>query len=205
MAPGPRERLISSAIGLVRRHGVAGTGITELLAASNAARRSVYQHFPGGKHELIAESTRVAGKAISAAIATAATTDDPLDGLASFVRGWKDTLTASDFTAGCPIVAAALAGTDAPGVPAVAAAAFAEWNDLISAQLATAGIEPEAARSLATMAISSVEGAVVLAICSRSLQPLDRVHRHLTELVEHHLPNTAPSTTDAKTAYAPRP
>ncbi|WP_372442056.1 TetR/AcrR family transcriptional regulator [Nocardioides limicola] len=57
----PRERLLRSSIALVRAHGVEGTGLTELLERSGTARRSIYQHFPGGKDELIAASTRAAG------------------------------------------------------------------------------------------------------------------------------------------------
>ena len=51
MPPGPRERLIASAIDLVRARGVDGTGLAELLEHSGTARRSIYQHFPGGKAE----------------------------------------------------------------------------------------------------------------------------------------------------------
>src|SRR5258706_426767 len=51
-----RERLIASAIEMLRRHGVAGTGLAELLENSGTARRSVYVNFPGGKSELMAEA-----------------------------------------------------------------------------------------------------------------------------------------------------
>ena len=48
-----RERLIASAIELLRRNGVAGTGLAQLLEHSGTARRSVYVNFPGGKSELV--------------------------------------------------------------------------------------------------------------------------------------------------------
>ncbi|WP_211357946.1 TetR/AcrR family transcriptional regulator [Amycolatopsis cihanbeyliensis] len=180
--------MITSAIDLVRRRGVAGTGVTELLTASNTARGSIYQHFPGGKQQLVEESTRVAGQVLTAAIAAATEVGDPLDALESFVRMWQETLTTTDFTAGCPVVAAALAGHDAPGLPAAAAEAFTEWNDLIATKLADSGVEPGTARSLATFTISAVEGAVILALSTRSVRPLEDVHRHLVELVRLHLP-----------------
>lgn len=186
MADGPRERLIMSAIDLVRRNGVAGTGLTELLAHSNSARRSIYMHFPGGKDELMAESTRFAGDFIGATIAELAAKHSPTESLALFVDTWRELLTNSGFTAGCPIAAAALAGADASATP-VAAEVFAGWSRHVTQQLVAEGVAAETADSLATMAIASIEGAVILAICSRSTTPLDQVQVHLTELVEHHL------------------
>src|SRR6478609_753257 len=57
----PRERLLDATITSLRRHGVQGTGIAELLSSSGTARQSIYQHFPGGKAELVAAATRRAG------------------------------------------------------------------------------------------------------------------------------------------------
>lgn len=184
MNPGPRERLITGAIALVRERGVAGTGITELLARSDTARRSVYQNFPGGKGQLIEESTRVAGQAMSAVIADLIKDGDPADTLAAFIAMWKDLLVASDFTAGCPVVAAALGGTEAPMAPAAAAEAFAGWEKLITEHLEGAGVR--AAASLATTAVCAIEGAIVVAQAARSVAPLDRVGAHLAELVSLH-------------------
>lgn len=187
MAASPRDRLINGAISLIRERGVAGAGITELLTRSNTARRSIYVNFPGGKAQLVEESTRVAGQAMGAAIAHHTTSADPAQALAAFIQMWKDTLVASDFTAGCPNAAAAVAGAEAPSAPAAAAVAFTDWQTRISAQLQRCGTDAEAARSLATTAVAAVEGAVMLATASRSVQPLDDVGRHLTELVHIHI------------------
>lgn len=185
MVDGPRERLINSAIHLVRRNGLAGTGIAELLEHSKTARRSIYMHFPRGKDELIETSTRAAGTVMSATIARLTASDDPAQSIEAFVRMWRSILADSDFTAGCPVVAAALGGSEAQSAPAAAAAVFRDWERLISAQLVRLGVPTARADSLATMTIGSVEGAIVLAIASRSLQPLERTQLHLTELVEH--------------------
>lgn len=185
--PGPRERLIGSTIALMRRHGVAGTGISELLEHSNTARRSIYMHFPRGKEQLVEESTRAAGTFIREVIATAAELDDPADGVSAMIEIWKDILLASDFTEGCPVVAAALAGAEVPSAPTIAATAFRDWEALISAQLARAGLKSSTAASLATMAVASVEGATILAMSGKSVSPLERTQTHLIELIESHL------------------
>lgn len=187
MTPSPRERLIAGTIALVRERGVAGTGITDLLARSDTARRSVYQNFPRGKAQLVEESTRVAGQLMSSIIAEFTATDSPVESLVAFVQMWKDTLEASDFTAGCPIVAAALGGTEAPLAPAVAAEVFDDWMNLLAAQLERAGVGESVARSLAATTVCAIEGAAVLAISSRSVRPLDQVAVHLAELVSLHL------------------
>jgi TetR/AcrR family transcriptional regulator, lmrAB and yxaGH operons repressor len=62
VADGPRERLVASAIELVRERGVDATGVAELLDHSQTARGSIYKHFPGGKSELVTASTKEAGE-----------------------------------------------------------------------------------------------------------------------------------------------
>ncbi len=109
-----RERLIDSAIELLSRNGVAGTGLAELLEHSGTARRSVYVNFPGGKSELVTEATRAAGRHIDSTLAGAAPDGDGRESLAAFVESWKETLRSSDYAAGCPIVAAALGRTESP-------------------------------------------------------------------------------------------
>ncbi|MFC1474345.1 TetR/AcrR family transcriptional regulator [Rhodococcus qingshengii] len=188
--PGPRERLIKSAIDLVRERGVAGTGITELLEHSNTARRSIYMHFPRGKTELIEESTRTAGQIMGSILAHYTSGENPAESLRNFIEMWKSALVASDFTAGCPIVAAALAGPSAASAPEVAADVFRHWENLLTEQLQRADVDEGTARSLATMAVCAVEGAVIVAISSRSVIPLDQVGTHLSELVSlHHGPS----------------
>lgn len=57
---GPRQRLIDSAIAMMRERGVHATGLADLLKRSGTARNSIYQHFPEGKAELIAAAEREA-------------------------------------------------------------------------------------------------------------------------------------------------
>src|ERR1700730_14822286 len=84
-----RDALIASVTGLVRRRGVAGTGLNALLEDSGVARRTVYLNFPGGKAELVAEATRRAGEALSTAIRSADDGGDPAQELQTFIAGWE--------------------------------------------------------------------------------------------------------------------
>lgn len=183
MARRARERLIASAVELIRRNGVAATGIAELAAHSNTARRTIYLNFPGGKDELLAEATRSAGESIDAAIDDATVKDDPVAAIDGFITVWKQALVASDFKAGCPIAAAALAREVAPTLPAVAADSFAHWRSKLSRQLSGEGQNSAVAQSLATTIIAAVEGAVIMSLAGRSVQPLDDIRPHLAGLV----------------------
>jgi TetR/AcrR family transcriptional regulator, lmrAB and yxaGH operons repressor len=181
-----RDALIASVTGLVRRRGVAGTGLSALLEDSGVARRTVYLNFPGGKEELIAEATRESGQALTAVIQSAG--DDPAVAIQAFIGGWKAALSESELEAGCPIVAAILGRSDAPAAADVAAAAVNEWQTIIADRLAAAGVDAGNARSLASLTIAAIEGAVILAQASQSAEPLDHVGHHLIETIKSYLP-----------------
>lgn len=183
---GPRDRLVTSAIELVRRKGVAGTGLTELLEHSGAARRSIYQHFPDGKAELIETSTRAAGEFMTARLAALVDAQPTADALRAFVGQWKELIADSGHESGCPVVGAALGRSDAPGAADAAGAAFADWARVLAASLRRDGVADGAAESLATLAVSSIEGAIVLSLAGRSTKPLDQVCGHVVELIERH-------------------
>ncbi len=162
---------------LLRRHGVHGTGIAEVLARSGTARQSIYQHFPGGKAELVVAATRRAGEFI----VDLSDDDDPHAHVDARIDWWIGQLERHDYALGCPIAAAALAGPDSPTIVAAASEVFDDWTERFASLLIAAGADPEAATSLARFQLSAMEGAIMLARARRSTTPLDdvRVHVHL--------------------------
>jgi len=54
--PGNRERMLEAAISLMRRTGLSGAGINEVVRESQAPKGSIYHYFPGGKQQLAAEA-----------------------------------------------------------------------------------------------------------------------------------------------------
>jgi TetR/AcrR family transcriptional regulator, lmrAB and yxaGH operons repressor len=191
-----RETLIASITGLVQRRGVAGAGLSALLEDSGVARRTVYLNFPGGKAELVTEATRIAGQAFSEMIRSADDGDDPVQAVRTFIDLWKAQLGATEMEAGCPIVAAILGRSEAPAAAQAAAEAVDDWRAILAERLAGSGVDAENARSLATLAVAAIEGAVIIALASGSTDALDAVGRHLVEVIELHLPaRGAPTTT----------
>jgi TetR/AcrR family transcriptional repressor of lmrAB and yxaGH operons len=180
---GPRERLITAAIELVSERGVEGAGLTDLLGRSSSARRSIYQHFPGGKLELIEASTRAAGEWMRSALRQFGAAMDAPTLLTEMIRQVAASLVGSDYRLGCPIAAAAAVSADAAGVREAAAAVFAGWVEEIEALLVRDGREREEAHSLAGFLVSAVEGAMLCARATRSTEPLDQAAEHLTRLL----------------------
>jgi TetR/AcrR family transcriptional repressor of lmrAB and yxaGH operons len=183
VSQGPRERLITAAVELVREHGVEGAGLSGILERSNTARRPVYQHFPGGKLELIDASTRVAGEWTQLTIRELGATMDASELLPEMIRLLSADLVAGDYRLGCPIAAAAAASADASAVQEAAGAAFDGWVEEIGAVLVREGREREEARSLAGFAVSSVEGTLLCARATRSTEPLRQAGEHLATLL----------------------
>jgi AcrR family transcriptional regulator len=180
-----RERLTSATAALMQRHGVAGTGIAEILSTSGVTRRSIYLNFPGGKAELVAAATRSAGDELTSTLRSCVEQPDPIK---AFTRMWSDVLIGTDFEGGCPIVAAAFSRAEAPEAASTAADVFVEWCQLLADRLHDDGINRSAAQSLSTTIVASLEGAVMLSRAAQSTKPLEQVARHLNELVSQHRP-----------------
>src|SRR5580704_8139075 len=52
----PRERMVRSAAQLIRRKGVSGTGMREIVIEADAPRGSLQHYFPGGPAELVSDA-----------------------------------------------------------------------------------------------------------------------------------------------------
>lgn len=167
-----RAKMLSSAVEVLRERGAAGVTIDEVLARSGAPRGSVYHHFPDGRMQLVAEALQLAGERITALIDDAVPQGGiPL--LRRFVSFWEHTLTSSDFSAGCPVAAAAMGSADdALALTAVAGEIFTQWRDALTRAFVADGFGVADATSLAVTAIAALEGAVVLCRATRTLDPL---------------------------------
>jgi AcrR family transcriptional regulator len=175
--------MIRSAAVLFRERGVYGTSLSDVVEHSSAPRGSIYHWFPGGKAQLAEEATRYSGEFIAGGIAAALEEDDPVAAVRAFAALWQEILSDSDFSAGCPIVSATLEGDRAPAARDAAGAAFARWQELLADAFGRRGVAPARAKSLATLAIAAVEGAIVISRAQRSSAPLERVADELETIV----------------------
>jgi TetR/AcrR family transcriptional regulator, lmrAB and yxaGH operons repressor len=178
-----RKKMLVSAAQVMRERGAAGVTIDEVLARSGAPRGSVYYHFPEGRNQILAEALRYSGESITAMIDDAAGWGAKAL-LREFVEFWERLLTEGDFTAGCPVVAAAIGCDDDPTLSTEAGAILGRWCAALTRAFANDGFEDACAASLAMMSISALEGAIVLSRSTRSTDPLRQVGDQLEFLVK---------------------
>ncbi|AFC46117.1 putative transcriptional regulatory protein [Mycobacterium intracellulare MOTT-02] len=177
--------MVVSAALLIRERGAHATAISDVLEHSGAPRGSAYHYFPGGRTQLLCEAVDYAGDHVAAIIADAASGLDLIDTL---IDKFRQQLLDSDFRAGCPIVAVSVEAGEQDAermAPVVerAAAAFDRWTDLIAQRFIADGIARERAGELAVLAITALEGAILLVRVRRDLMPLDVVRRQVRELL----------------------
>jgi AcrR family transcriptional regulator len=175
--------MVESAALLFREQGYTGTGFRDVIEHSGAPRGSIYHHFPRGKTELAAETVRYAGSVIARQIDRLARDGDAVAVLRAFVRWWERLLEESDFRAGCPVVAVAVEAHEDADLVTATGEAFAGWERALAATLRRSGTRPARARRIATLAIASIEGAVVMCRARRSTKPLLDVGRELEETI----------------------
>ncbi len=173
----PRERMIRSAAQLIRRKGVSGTGLREIVVEADAPRGSLQHYFPGGKEELVSDALLWTGDVAARRIKRSLSklkSRAPSALLASIVDAWRRDLTDEQFSAGCPLVAAA-ADTAATSeqLRHVLRDAFDGWVEPLSESLVDRGVPLERADNLAMVIIAALEGAIILARIRRDLIPLD--------------------------------
>lgn len=172
-----REKMVRTAALLLAKRGLQGASFSEVLAASGAPRGSIYHHFPEGKDQLVAEALALAQARALGELERHR--QEPAPEVArAFVQLWRDVLVASDFRAGCAVVAVTVAA-DAEPLVAKAAAVFREWQDALSGLLAAGGIAPERSSSLAALLIAASEGAVIVARAQGSIDRFDAVAEEL--------------------------
>ena len=177
----PRARMVESAALLLRERGLTGTGMRDIAEHAKAPRGSLQHYFPGGKEQVVTEALDWVAAQLDA------TLSDP-DASARDVIGrmfgrWRKILQRTDFLAGCPIVATI---TDANGDDALigkAAETFVRWRTSLADALRRGGLPRVRAERIAILAISALEGAIVLARAEQDLAAYEIVAKEMSALV----------------------
>jgi len=174
-----RARMVEGAVALLATRGLEGTSFSDVLERTGAPRGSVYHHFPGGKDELVAA-------AIDCALLQV---QDLMNGVAGapatevaefFLDAWRQTLTRSGFSAGCALVAVAVA-TDSAELRSKTASAFRAWQAHLAALLERGGLSAAAAARHAGLLLAASEGAVIISRAQGDLTSFDATAAALLE------------------------
>ena len=179
--------MIASTALLMRERGARATSIDAVLEHSGAPRGSVYHHFPGGREQLLRESTEYAGEYVARRLEQAPA-GDPLAALDALIDEYCATLATTDFRAGCPVMAVAVeSAEEGPDLRDDVAGVFDRWRQTIARSFVTSGIDDARADELAMLVIASFEGAVVLSRAYRDLAPLENLRHELHRLLDAEL------------------
>lgn len=173
--PNTRDILIEAMSDCLQEYGYRSTSTTQVLAKTGVSRGSLYFHFPGGKEALAVAAVQASGRRISDWIVSEfAACPDAAMAAARMVDGFAAALGSSGFTKGCPVALSALeAGEQEPSLRSAIEAVYTDWQQAISTGLAGYGMEAPGAERLAQLALIQIEGALLLARVTKSLQPMD--------------------------------
>lgn len=171
--PKHRQAIVSAAVRLFRRQGYAATGLAQIVEASGAPKGSVYHYFPAGKAAIGAAAVTMAGETVRATIAALPPGERPGDFLRAYARLMGGWLRASGFRDGSPIASVVLeqAAQD-DEIAAAAREVYAAWRGAMAGRLVASGLGEAAAERIALLAITNLEGSLILARAERSEAPV---------------------------------
>lgn len=151
---------------------------------SNAPKGSLYHYFPEGKEAIGEAAVALAGEMVAETLEELAEKhESPSAFLVAYCKRYADWMEESDFQSGCPI-ATTLLETAPRSKPITSAGLTAvdSWIEIITAVFKRSGLDTRAARQRAELAISALEGALILSRIRRSKAPIVNVGRALAKL-----------------------
>src|SRR6266568_4750946 len=180
-----KGKTLAAAAKLFRRQGYHGTALHDILTAGGSPRGSLYFHFPKGKEQIGEAALSLSGEAVRQDITRAAEASATAETfLVRIVRAMAADLERSDYKDGCPIATTALeTAAQSEVLGAATRSAFQKWELEIKRGLFRLGMPAGDADVAATMVLSQLEGALLLARTYRSLEPLRRAEQAVKLLV----------------------
>ena len=159
----PRTTLVLATLDLLRRGGLSGAGINQVVDASRAPKGSVYHYFPGGKQQLVIaalrEAERTVGESFSNVFGARVRVGEKVRTL--FTRAAAG-LEANDFAKGCPVAAVTLdLDRESEALRDVCRQVFDRWVDVIAQGLDD--VPRGERRAIAQLIFATLEGGLVLA------------------------------------------
>lgn len=170
---------------LLQSQGFHATGIQQILMESGIPKGSLYYHFPLGKAELAAGSVENSAEIVAQILSEIISAEsDPVEAVRIFCDFYIEELERESFTLGCPIATITLeAAATNDKIHQACKAGFEKLSTGFTNLLEGKGIPAQRASELATFALASIEGALVLCKARRSTGPLVIIRDHLMSQV----------------------
>src|ERR1700724_231013 len=103
-AAATRQRIIRAAAAAFRKNGIAGTGLSDLMAAAGLTHGGFYRHFDS-KDQIVAEACTAAMESLVEQLAAAASKKSPQRGLKTIVENYLSAARRDEPADGCPLAA----------------------------------------------------------------------------------------------------
>ena len=155
-----RQRIIKAAAAALRKNGIAGTGLSDLMAAAGLTHGGFYRHFDS-KDQIVAEACTAAAESLAEQLAASASKKSPPRGLKTIVEKYLSAAHRDEPADGCPV--AALGSEIARGDERTRAAAtqgFLKLAEIIASQFPKT--RPDVARRRALVAVATMIGALTM-------------------------------------------
>lgn len=183
-----RARIIAEAASLFNQRGFEGGSLSELMEATGLEKGGIYRHF-SSKEELAAEAFDYAWKvALDTRMHDLDRVPNSVDKLKQFIVNFIDRR--PSVPGGCPLLNTAIDADDGnPVLRERARKGLYEWRDRLSS-IVDSGIKRGEiqrgvdAKQVATLIISSLEGALVLGRLERNREALVLARSHLERYLE---------------------
>ena len=185
-----RERIVAQAAQLFSRQGYFGSSLSDIMRETGLEKGGIYNHFVS-KEQLALEAFDYAVGLIQRRIKVALSDKrNAVDRLIALISVFQSLVDDPPVAGGCPVLNTAIEADDAE--PALRERAFhvmQEWRETIH-HIVTRGIErgeihPDIdGDTLATLCITSLEGAVMMSkLCNDNVH-MYRIVAHLTQYLE---------------------
>ena len=103
-ATGTRERLLQAAITLMRRSGLSGAGINEIVRESGAPKGSVYHFFPEGKQQIVREGLELySARVVGFIDASLSSRRKPAEKVRALFEAFAKRIELGEFRHSCPV------------------------------------------------------------------------------------------------------
>ncbi len=183
-----RRRIVAEAAALFNQHGFEGSSMSDLMEITGLEKGGLYRHF-ASKEEIAAEAFDYAwGAASEARMGDLDEVPNSVDRLKRFVANFVERSPA--VPGGCPLLNTAVDADDGnPVLRKRARAALRAWMGRL-AKIVDKGIEAGEirqevdAKKLATLIISSLEGALMMGRLERDRESLATVQSFLNSHLE---------------------
>lgn len=170
-----REAIVDTASRLFFTQGYHATGLNQIIKDSDSPKGSLYYYFPHGKEELALTCINRTSEGVARKLRHyMENSETPAQAVQDFIQSMAKEAEDSSFEGLVPFSFWVAVETSCVSdqLRTACQCVFKDWQDVIAQRLVADGMKEETAEGKATVIVSLFEGALLLALTCRNVQPL---------------------------------